>query len=143
MYHHSNSNNSGFTLIELTIGMGVLTLVLATMFSALTQSISTKERAKSLTFAHQAMQLELMELQSLSWSEVEALSSTTLSLSANFPEVPLRNPSFTRSVTDPNAVTRNVTLTLSWEDREGRIHSRELSTQLVKGGLYDYQTQAY
>lgn len=143
--HRSSQHNpqSGFTLIEVVIGMAILTVVLATMFSALTQSLSTKERAKDLTFVYQAMQVEIMELQSLPWSDVQELDSRSLDLADTFTSVPLIDPTFRREVAITSPVSRTVSLSLTWEDSEGRTHNRSLETVLTKGGLYDYQSQAF
>ena len=127
----------GFTLAELLVGTAANLLVIAGLFSALGQGIIYSENARSLDFVTQLLDVEMDEIQVLSWTEINALSpSASFDPHAYFAQVPLRQYECIREVTDESAGLKKINLIVSWHDLRGLEHSRNSVTFLTENGVY-------
>lgn len=57
----------GFTLVEMMMGVSVLTVILAGCFSALGQALVVSENAEQTNFVTELLQCEMNQIQTLNW----------------------------------------------------------------------------
>ena len=129
----------GYSLVELMVGSGALTMVMAGMFGALGQAAGLTENVRSAEFATQVLQIEMEEMLLMQWEGIEAMGQTsTFDPGSYFAEVPLRNYTCARTITNLEANMKEVRLTVAWQDLRGMEHQREFVTYYSKNGLYDF-----
>ena len=129
----------GYSLVELLVGSGALTMVMAGMFGALGQATGLVENVRSASFATQTLQLEMDEILFMQWDEIEAMGeNSTFDPGTYFSEVPLRNATCARTITNLDPNMKEIRLSVSWQDLHGMDHNREFVTYYSKNGLYDF-----
>ncbi|MGJ3243818.1 MAG: hypothetical protein ACFE0O_12820 [Opitutales bacterium] len=142
---------SGFSLFETVMGTAVMSLVLAGVFSGLTQAAHLTDRARSEQFVTQVLQNEIVELKAESWNTISSLSSVTYDyrdtqshLEKYFTDpVPVLNLTYNRSVESLNAgKQRRITIEMEWVTMAGQKLSREIAFTYTQGGVYDAYTTA-
>ncbi len=132
----------GFSLVEAMMGAGVLTLVLAGCFNGLGQSILISENVKSYNFSAQLLQCEMETVRALQWDEVASLGNGSFDPTVYFTNVPLRDYSCQRLISNKGSDQKEIRLTVTWKDLRGISHSREFVSYYSKEGLSDYYYRA-
>ena len=114
-------------------------MVMAGMFGALGQATGLVENVRSASFATQTLQLEMEEILFMQWDEIEAMGeNSTFDPGTYFSEVPLRNATCARTITNLDPNMKEIRLSVSWQDLHGMDHNREFATYYSKNGLYDF-----
>jgi len=132
----------GFSLVESMMGATVLTLVLAGCFSGLGQALLISENVKSYNFAAQLLQSEMETVRALQWGEVNSLGNGSFDPTKYFSNVPLRDYSCQRLISNKSSDQKEIRLIVTWMDLKGISHSREYVSYYTKGGLSDYYYRA-
>ena len=132
----------GFSLVESMMGATVLTLVLAGCFSGLGQALSISENVKSYNFATQLLQSEMETVRALQWGEVNSLGNGSFDPTKYFSNIPLRDYSCRRLISNKSSDQKEIRLIVTWKDMNGISHSREYVSYYSKGGLNDYYYRA-
>ena len=142
------SNQSGFTLIEVTIATIVMAFVLITSITAMQQGFKSLDTARNLTIAGQIMQSELEKMRMYPWTGTNGVSTLTTSNNVTIDTVFTTNQNignrFTMArdivdiVTGTSASMRSITMTVTWRNYDGRYLSRSYATFYGQNGLYDY-----
>jgi len=146
----------GFTIIEAALAAIVMAFGIATSILPLQMGFKAIDVSRDDTLASQIMQSEIERLRLLPWSKTipasvvdsitELPSSEVVSLSPNFTTNAALVAKFnvTRTVTTdpitPSRDVRYITITVTWNTRDGRSHSRSFTTMYARNGLYDYYT---
>ena len=100
--------DSGFTMIELLIAMGILSVALLSLGSMVYSVMNSTSLSKGMTVATTLMQ-----------DKMESLKNTAVSsLTTGNDTVQLGNIDYLRQWTvSPSANTRTITVTVNWNDR--------------------------
>ena len=148
------SKNAGFSLVEVMMGSLVMTLVLAGSFSALSQGIDMSNRARNEQLADRLLNNEIQYLRTLSWdridsSNIDGLRDTHYSESETLSffkstrgyfdgNIPMRNLQLEADFSKTHSNTRkNIDLTLTWLEINGREMSRTVTFIYSRDGVYD------
>ena len=133
----------GFTLVELMMGLAVMTAILAGCFNLLGQALLASERAQDFDFVSQLLQSEMESLRTLQWRQLQQLPSAgTFNPKSYFSIVPLRDYDCRRIITQRSGLQKEVRLRVRWTDMKGSRQSREYVSYFTKDGLYDYNYRA-
>ncbi len=119
------------------------------MAFAITTSITTMQRgflaldtARNITIAGQIMQSEFEKMRLVPWATVDAYAASTdpLEVDASFTSNSFIGTRFAmaRTVTAVRANMKQITLTVTWRNYDGRLISRSYSSYYGQNGLYDY-----
>ena len=134
----------GYSLAELMVGSGALTLVMTGMFGALGQASGLAENVRSADFAAQTLLIEMEEVLLMQWEEIEAMgTNSSFDPGTYFSEIPLRNATCARKITDVDPNMKEIRLSISWQDLHGMVHDREFVTYYSKNGLYDFDYTSF
>lgn len=132
----------GVTIIEVAMAAMIMALVLSTAVTTLQRAFISLQNARDLNIASQMLQSEMEKMRLADWATVNSFtaSATTVSLDPAFTANPFVGNRFTlsRTVTDPKADTRIITLRLVWQGADNRPLSRHLAMRYSRNGLYDY-----
>ncbi len=144
----------GFSLVEVMMGSLVMTLVLAGSFSALSQGIDMSNRARNEQLADRLLNNEIQYLRTLSWdlidrTNIDELSDKTYNESETHSffkstrgyfdgDIPMRNLRLEADFSKTHSNSRkNIDLTLTWLEINGREMSRTVTFIYNKDGVYD------
>lgn len=132
----------GVTIVEVAMAALFMALVLTTSITTLQRAFISLQNARDLNIVSQMLQSEMEKMRLANWGTVSALpgSSTQVPLDAVFTANAFVGDRFTlvRTVADPKAGTRIITLRVSWTGADRRPLSRNLSLRYSCNGLYDY-----
>lgn len=119
-------NRKGFTLLELLIGLVILSIGLLSLAQLQLVAVKRNSFAQKLTQATVFTQEKLEDLRRMGYTEVMAASTqSNETLSGNFTR------SWSKDISTNGMV--KVTVTSSWNDERGRSHSVNLSTLIAQG----------
>lgn len=143
------SNQSGYTILEVAIASFVMVMGLTSSIIAMQVGFRQVELARDCTIASQIMQSEIERIRMMSWSEVNALAtSSTVNISDSF-YADTKLAKFGATIGAANDSTRptevkKITVVVVWTSYDGAAHSRSMSAIYAKNGLYDfYYTKAH
>ena len=132
----------GFTLVEVAMAVAILALVLTTSLTVMQRVFTELDTARNLEIATNILQCEMEEERLLPWAQA---SSASL--------VPVIDPSFSRYAAIIGRFTLSrtlvvltghagqmvqITLTIRWRNYDGHEVTRDATTYLTQGGLYEY-----
>lgn len=130
----NRSSEAGFTILELTIAMGVLALVMVGLMAAVTNSFSIVQLSSDRTPAIKEAQIALNNLK-LSASQAAVFPGDVVAafpVGVVFPpRTTLPGQIVTVSYVDPLADPLFVTVTVQWTNVQGRPLRESLSTVLT------------
>lgn len=137
----------------------VMAFGLATSIIAMQSGFKTIDVARGTTLASQILQSEMERLRLMSWTSINALS-TTVDTTAPYPAgspagVEMfdgatyfsSNPDIAGKFTITRSVTADstrpgdvlyITISVTWSSIDGRSHTRSFQSMYSKDGLYDY-----
>ena len=158
----SGKRKAGMSLVETMMGSVVMTMVFAGVFSGLGQANMMANRARNQHFSNQILKLETQYLKSLTWDEVDNLSSANYttgdasdSASAKYflkttrgfykGEIPMSDLRLDAAVDDNPGLNnrKEVTLTLEWKEIDGREVKRTVSITLSEHGATEHYVPAF
>ncbi|WP_269538925.1 type IV pilus modification PilV family protein [Cerasicoccus fimbriatus] len=133
----------GVTLIEVMVGMVIISLVFLSTMATLSIGFRASENARLNADAQFWLESELESIRSLDWSEIEALQSKY-----DLYKEEGKALSFTNSGTDPRLTSslaiadRNgrsdqveITLSVAWTDKKGKTHDANMVTLVTQSGV--------
>jgi Tfp pilus assembly protein PilV len=138
----SPTTRVGFTLVEVAMAVTILALVLTTSLTVMQRVYLQLDTARNLEIAANILQSEMEKERLLPWVQVSAASF-----------VPVIDPSFSRYAAIIGRFTLSrtlvvlaghsgqmvqITLTVRWRNYDGHEVSRDVTTYLTQGGLYEY-----
>ena len=138
----SPPSRGGFTLVEVALAVAILALVLTTSLTVMQRVFLELDTARNLEIATNILQSEMEEERLLPWAQVSAASF-----------VPVIDPSFSRysAIVGRFTLSRalvvlaghsgqmvQITLTVRWRNYDGHEVTRDATTYLTQGGLYEY-----
>ncbi len=134
----------GYSLVEVMMGTGVMTVVLAGTFSAVGQGMLMSDGVKSEEVAIQVLQTEMEDLRTLSWEEIDRLPRRSrFDPMEHFSDFPFSNYNCHRIITPVNDSQKEIRVVFSWSPTKGRkTNRREFVSYFTKGGLYDFSYRA-
>jgi type II secretory pathway pseudopilin PulG len=131
-----------FTIIEVAMAALIMALVLATSVTTLQRAFISLQNARDLNIASQMLQNEMEKMRLADWTTVNSFttSATTLTIDPTFTANRFVGNRFTlsRTVADPKADTRIITLLVVWRGADNRPLFRRLAMRYSRNGLYDY-----
>ena len=102
----------------------------------------TLDTARNTTIAGQIMQSEFEKMRLAPWATIDAYASSTnpLSVDSSFTSNAYIGTRFSmaRTVTLIRTGMKQITLTVTWRNYDGRSISRSYSSYYGQNGLYDY-----
>lgn len=139
-----------FTIFEVAVAATILALVIATSLTVLQTGMRAVDTARNTTLAGQISQSVIEVLRLQNWPQISALpafasvdipqaisSGSATALDATLNTVTSRFVC-TRTVSDPKANMRLITVTVSWRGNDGRPHAISSQARYAKKGLNDY-----
>jgi Tfp pilus assembly protein PilV len=127
---------AGMTLLEAMIATMILGLVLASVLAVAAHSYRYISDLRRSATSSQMLQQKMEDIRLLTWSEVQALSSTFSN--TNYPWFA---GAVSQSAYDSYGSTTTVvelTLSVTWTNRSGRVLTNTLTTLVSNGGLNKY-----
>jgi len=147
---NSTVARAGFSLTEVSVGMGVVGIVFISLYSGLTSGMATVSMSRENTRATQIMVEKLDSIRLYPWDKFTTLGYSATPFTATFmPAGSVTNGSlgctYTGTVTiNPAPVAaeykdnmRQVTVSLSWETGSLK-RSRSMTTMVAKDGMQNY-----
>lgn len=120
----------------------IMALVLSTAVTVLQRAFISLQNARDLNIASQMLQSEMEKMRLADWTMVSSFttSATTVTLDPAFTANPFVGNRFalSRTVADPKADTRIITLQVVWLGADNRPLTRHLAMRYSRNGLYDY-----
>jgi prepilin-type N-terminal cleavage/methylation domain-containing protein len=144
------ADRRGFTIIEVMAAATILVLVISTSLVVLQRGMRAVDTARNMTLASQISQSELEVLRLQNWPQIAALPafavvnisdaissgvSSTLDETLN---AMTSRFTCTRTVTDPKANMRLITVNVTWQGNDGRSHSITAESRYSRNGINDY-----
>lgn len=135
---------AGFTIVEVAIAGAVMALVLTSSITTLQRGFLSLDTSRNLTIAGQIMQSEFEVMRLQPWTTIDAYSTsstpTPVTIDSSFTSNRYIGNRFsmTRSVTLVRTGLKQITLTVSWKNYDGRRISRSYMSYYGQNGLYDY-----
>ena len=139
---------SGFSLVEATIGMGIVGTTVATLFSGFTSGFFTMQMARENLRATQIMLERVETIRLYSWDQINTPGYITPTFSAAYdPEAPTGQTGLTYSGTisiedcgvpaSYASDMKKVVVRVNW--KTGRLQrTREFTSYISRFGLQDY-----
>ena len=144
----NQKRRGGFTIIEVAVATTVMALVLVTSITAMQQGFKSLDTARNLTIAGQIMQSEFEKMRMYPWTGTNGISTlttnsnvtidTVFTASRNVGSRFILGREITDLVTGTAAGMRQIQLTVSWTNYDGRSLSRSYTSYYGQNGLYDY-----
>jgi len=132
-----------FSLVEVSIAVGVLGLTVASSLVAMRVGFAMIETARDGTLASQILQSEMENLRLKLWDEIRDLKTGPFDMEASFLATPSAARFVCARIVDvPNTNIRQITLEVTWTSMNGRSHDRRYVTYFSKEGLNDYYYRA-
>mgnify|MGYP000378818856 CR=1 FL=1 len=132
------------------IAAGVMALAITTSITTMQRAFLALDAARNITLAGQIMQSEFERMRLKDWIKTISTfpllpAKTTLEIDPIFTSNPAIRYRFTlvRTVSEPHADMRQITLTISWRGYDGRPLSRFYTTYYGRDGLYDFFYNSY
>lgn len=125
----------------------VLTFAITTAITVMQRGFLSLDTARNITIAGQIMQSEFEKMRLRDWSVIGAYAvdtPTAVTVDASFTSNSFIGTRFgmVRTVTEIPTTTgigmRQVTLTVTWQNYDGRTVSRSYTSYYGQNGLYDY-----
>jgi Tfp pilus assembly protein PilV len=126
----------------------IMALVIATSITTLQRGFLSIDTARNFVFGGQIMQSEIEKMRVSPWSTTETVIGIA-DYTDTYPALTL-DPVFqanafianrftlTRTMADPKPDLRQITLTVTWRNYDGRTISRSYTTYYARFGLYDF-----
>ena len=129
-----------FTLIEVVIAITIFGLVIAGGLVGVRRGFEVVENSRHYTRVSQLLQSEAESLRSLSWEDFCNLpAKATLTLDPTFDEAGSYDVyTVVRVFTTVSSSLRQVDVTASYTNRQGRVLSLNYVTFVTKDGVNDY-----
>lgn len=136
----------GFTILEVMIAAIVMAFAITTAITVMQRAFLSLDTARNITIAGQIMQSEFEKIRLRDWSVISAypMTSTELPLDTAFTSSTFIGNRFKlhRSITNIGMGTgvgmREITMTCTWTNYDGRSLSRSYTCYYGENGLYDY-----
>lgn len=125
----------------------VLTMAIATSITTVQRALQSIDTARNMTLAGQIMQSEIERIRLRDWGTIStyATAATPLTIDSSFSGnsyvanlIANRGLSLSRTVSDPESDLRQITMTVTWRNVDGRTLSRSYTTYYARYGMYDY-----
>lgn len=123
----------------------VMIFAISSALKAMQQAYRSLDTARNITIAGQIMQSEFEKMRLRDWSTIDAYSGTvaspaTVTVDSSFTSNTFIGNRFTlkRSNTLLRAGMREIVLTVTWTNYDGRSITRSYSSYYGQNGLYDY-----
>lgn len=152
MTHKKQRSKKGFSLVEMIVGLFVMSVVITGGLIGLTQANLLSEKASEQAMADFLLRVEAERMRSMSWSEVTALADTIVAyekknngdryntlqsmsntdLSAANITAEIKTADFKSGGTTGKQIFH---VTLNWEDKTGKDHSESRVLVITEGGF--------
>jgi len=140
--------SQAFTIVEVMMSVIVMAFAITSSITTLQRGFASIDTARNFVIAGQIMQSEIEKMRVSPWSSTVTVTGiadytntspaitidpvfTTQSTIAN-------RFTLTRTLADPKADLRQITLTITWKNYDGRVLSHTYTTYYAKYGLYDF-----
>ena len=137
----SQSRQVGFTLIEVMVAMIVFSMVIAGGLVGISRGFELIDTTRNYTRSSQVLQSELELLRTLPWATFSVLSDSELTgkfqeqIISQFDEGTYKGSVVTNMTGDD---LMQITVTVEWAGRRGRVHTLNYITFFTEGGVNDY-----
>lgn len=126
-------NKGGYTLIEVLVGMFILSFGLVGSFYAMTSTNIYMTQVRQQSLATQILQERIEEIRGLSsWTAVTNIQNNSNFTSSASDE--LKGAVGTQSIAITGKLAK-ITLTVSWKGQDGRDFSQSMTTYLTQAGI--------
>lgn len=137
-----------FTIVEVMLAAAVMALAIGTSIPVLQRGFLMIDTARNLVIAGQILQSEIEKMRVSPWGSTATVtgiadytnSSPVITIDTVFTSNSFISNRFTltRTMADPKPDLRQITLTVTWTNYDGRPLSRSYTTYYARYGLYDF-----
>jgi Tfp pilus assembly protein PilV len=137
-----------FTILEVMLASIVMAMAITTSITTLQRGFLSIDTARNFVIAGQIMQSEIEKMRVSPWFSTATVTGLTdytdaspaITIDPVFTSNAYINNRFTlsRHMADPKADLRQITLTVTWNNYDGRQMQRTYTTYYAKFGLYDF-----
>lgn len=152
MHRKKQRSQKGFSLVEMVVGVFVMSLVITGGLIGLTQANLLSEKASDQAMADFLLRVEAERMRSMSWQEVTTLANTIIAYeqshngeryntlqSMSSSDLSAANISAEIKTADLNSggtIGKQIFhVTLNWEDKTGKDHSESRVLVITEGGI--------
>lgn len=126
----SRNSQTGFSILEVPIALAIIAVVLV-IYGAASSSVNLNRNSRDQDLAHHIAVSEIEDLRNLGYAAIPASGPFTHPLLGNLP-----NAAASLTASDYNADTKQVNVTVTWEEPGSiTLHSVSLTTLINKYGL--------
>jgi prepilin-type N-terminal cleavage/methylation domain-containing protein len=143
---------SAFTLVEVMVGLSILAVALAGLYSSFFQGYRILGAIREERRATQILLQSTETLRLYTWSQLHNTNFLPSTFTASFdPDSPISGLTYTGQITVASCPTSTetyqsnislITFTLNWYSK-GSPHQRQVSTFVTTNGLYSYVIAAH
>jgi len=135
----AKARQSGFTLVEAMVAMGIFALVIASGLIGVQRGFESVGNARHYSRTSQIMQSEIERLRSFSWSELQELDAIKeIQPDSEFAAEQYDDYTVYRTIEDVEPDLSRVQIYVFYENENGQSQSFRYKTYFTKGGLNDY-----
>lgn len=141
------STESGFTLVEVFIGLVIFAFIATTLFQTIRLGYSIMGHTRDVTRITQIMQYQAENIRGSSWNTVKSLKGTN-SISVDKYGIPTSGKgvtpfgwssfTLTQILTEKKSDLYVATLTANWTNNQGKSFSRTITTTITEKGINEY-----
>jgi hypothetical protein len=149
--HNRAGRRRALTLVEVVMGVAVFSLVIVSVFQALSLSFRLFESSRDMSRINQTLQYQMETLRGKQWEDFIDLAGQSLVPvdesgipTSEEATIPFDWQSFElrQAVSLLTPDHYEVLLTASWTDRSGKAHTHTLKSWFSAKGLNDYYTMS-
>lgn len=146
--NHRPVKTRAFTIVEVMLASIVMAFAITTSITTLQRGFLSIDTARNFVIAGQIMQSEIEKMRVSPWSSTVTVTGLA-DYTDSFPTITV-DPVFTsnayissrftltRTLADPKTDLRQITLTVTWNNYDGRQMTRSYTTFYARYGLYDF-----
>lgn len=133
-------NHSGLALVEAVVASAVLMTVLVAVLTLVSECFRYLANIRLTARSSQILQQKMEDIRILSWSSLNALPATFTdpSDSKRVYAGKIILSDYGTATFNGTAVVKQVTLVVTWTNRNSKVLSNTLSTLIANGGLNKY-----
>lgn len=140
----SLGQRTGFSLIEVVVAFGIITVIFAGVFAALVQGMNIIEHSRDLTRVSQILQTEMEQLRTRSWVDLNALpEKAEFRVQGVFDQTSSYRYTCVRTITTRKEDQKQLMVAASWTDSRGIRHTRSYTTFFTREGINDYYFRTF
>lgn len=135
----NNKTKQGYSLIEVMVAAAIFAIVISGGFAGVRMGFQIVDNSRHYTRVSQILQSEVESLRSLSWAELNKLSTNEeVDINAQFNTSAYDAYTVRRRIYSESSTLRRVVIAVAYANRSGRLVNLKYLTFITEGGVNDY-----